>query len=116
MPAKRVVLAPVAATPVRTSPSRRNVVAGLRSTTPWTAADLDMVFSPSGDKENGVDKLLRKGGELTSPEQRMTVEEWIFHNASQAEQKLKNECEAMVSSFEKQGTRAMAALEGLIVD
>lgn len=111
---KRVVLAPVAATPMRGSPSKRHVVGGLQSTTPWTAVDLDMVFSP--DKENGVDKLLRKGGELTSPEKNMTVEEWIYHNAGLAEQKLKEECEAMVSSFEKEGTRAMRVLGGLVVD
>ncbi|KAH8899744.1 hypothetical protein GQ53DRAFT_200907 [Thozetella sp. PMI_491] len=113
---KRVVLAPVAATPVRGSPSRKNVVAGLRSTAPWTAADLDLVFSPGSGKENGIDRLLRTGPDLTSPEKRMSVEEWIFHNASQAEQKLKQECEAMVSAFEKEGSRAMAALEGLIVE
>ena len=115
---KRVVLAPVASTPVRSSPSKRNVVAGLQSSTPWTAIDLDAVFSPgdSPNKENGVDKLLRRGEELTSPEKRMTVEEWIYHNAGQAEQKLKHECEAMVASFEKEGTRALGVLEGLIVE
>ena len=115
-PPKRVILAPVAATPVRASPSKRNVIAGLRSTTPWTAVDLDAMFSPGGGKENGIDRLLREGCELTSPEKRMTVEEWVFHNASQAEQKLKNECEAMVSSFESQGTKAMAVLEGLVTE
>ncbi|KAK1755573.1 hypothetical protein QBC47DRAFT_380690 [Echria macrotheca] len=114
--AKRVVLAPVVATPMRTSPSKRNVVAGLQSTTPWTAVDLDMIFSPSDNKENAVDKLLRKGGELTSPEKRMTVEEWIYHNAGLAEQKLKHECEMMVSTFEREGSKAMHVLEGLIVD
>ncbi|KAK3938213.1 hypothetical protein QBC46DRAFT_460363 [Diplogelasinospora grovesii] len=110
---KRVVLAPVAATP-------RNVVAGLQSTTPWTVVDIDMVFSsPSkseADKQNGVDRLLRKGTELTSPEKRMTVEEWIYHNAGLAEQKLKHECEVMVTTFEKEGTRAMNVLEGLIAE
>ncbi|KAK4448490.1 hypothetical protein QBC34DRAFT_439237 [Podospora aff. communis PSN243] len=113
---KRVVLAPVAATPMRGSPSKRNVVAGLQSTTPWTAVDLDMIFSPLEEKENGVAKLLRKGSELTSPEKRMTVEEWIYHNAGLAEQKLKHECETMVSAFENEGTRALRVLEGLVVD
>ncbi len=115
---KRVVLAPVMATPTRGSPSKRNVVAGLQSTTSWTAVDLDNVFSPSqsANKENGVDKLLRKGSELTSPEKRMTVEEWIYHNASLAEQKLRHECETMVTRFEKEGSRAMQVLEDLVVD
>ncbi|KAK0641721.1 hypothetical protein B0T16DRAFT_219963 [Cercophora newfieldiana] len=113
---KRVVLAPVTATPMRGSPSKRNVVAGLQSTTPWTAVDLDMIFSPSEEKENGVTKLLRKGSELTSPEKRMTVEEWIYHNAGLAEQQLKRECEAMVQTFENEGSRAMRVLEGLVID
>jgi len=115
-PAKRVVLAPVAATPVRCgSPSRRNVVAGLRSTARWTAADLDAVFASPDD--GGIGALLRRdAAELDSPEKRMTVEEWVYHNAGLAEQKLRHECEAMVSSFEKEGTKAMGVLEGLVVD
>ncbi|KAL2018239.1 hypothetical protein VTK56DRAFT_1146 [Thermocarpiscus australiensis] len=116
---RRVVLAPVSATPMRSSPSKRNVIAGLQSTTPWRPADLDLLFSPSShddDKENGVAKLLRRGSELTSPEKRMTVEEWIYHNAGLAEQKLKHECEAMVAAFEREGNRAMRVLEGLVLD
>ncbi|EGY16777.1 uncharacterized protein VDAG_07941 [Verticillium dahliae VdLs.17] len=121
---KRVALAPVAATPMRHgSPSKRNVVAGLRSTTPWTAVDVDNILSSpqkggnsNGDKENGTDRFLAHGAELTSPEKRMTVEEWIYHNAEKAEAKLKHECEVMVSRFESEGTRAMGVLEGMIVD
>ncbi|KAM0325818.1 hypothetical protein ACHAQA_007120 [Verticillium albo-atrum] len=120
---KRVALAPVAATPMRVgSPSKRNVVAGLRSTTPWTAVDVDNILSSpqkggsNTDKENGTDRFLARGAELTSPEKRMTVEEWIYHNAEQAEAKLKHECESMVSRFEREGTRAMGVLEGMIVD
>ncbi|AEO66367.1 uncharacterized protein THITE_67089 [Thermothielavioides terrestris NRRL 8126] len=130
---KRVVLAPLSQTPLRASPSRRNIVAGLQSTTPWRPADLDLLFSSpakaaaqdggSGgdeDKENdgalAVARLLRKGAELTSPEKRMTVEEWIYHNAGLAELKLRHECEAMVSAFEREGSRAMSVLEGLVVE
>ncbi|KAL2153642.1 hypothetical protein VTH82DRAFT_4797 [Thermothelomyces myriococcoides] len=132
---KRVVLAPldaaVAQTPSRSSPSRRNIIAGLQSSHPWEPADLDLIFSsspvrspPEGedDKENdhggqrGVARLLRKGAELTSPEKRMTVEEWIYHNAGLAEQKLKRECEAMVAAFEAEGMRALKVLEGLVVE
>ena len=115
---KRIPLAPVTATPVQTSPSKRNVVAGLQSSTPWSAIKLDKVMaSPSGltDKENDVNAFLRKGKELTSPEKEMTVEEWIQFNASQAEKALRLECEAMVSKFENEGTRAMRVLEGLEV-
>ncbi|KAK2605842.1 hypothetical protein QQS21_003796 [Conoideocrella luteorostrata] len=114
---KRVVLAPVAVTPMCTSPSKRNMLAaGLQSQTPWTAIDLDAVMGTPRvmvDKENAVSRLFQQGKELTSPEKRMTVEEWIYFNAGEAENKLKHECEAMVTQFEKEGTRAMNVLEGL---
>jgi hypothetical protein len=117
--AKRIPLAPT--TPSQ-SPSKRNVIAGLQSLHPWTAVDLEAIFmkSPGGENAIGsvgdhfggaVDKI--KNGDLTSPEKRMTVEEWIHHNAQMAEEKLKNECERMVSKFENEGTRAMHALEGV---
>ncbi|KAI1460258.1 hypothetical protein F4805DRAFT_388241 [Annulohypoxylon moriforme] len=113
----RVALAPVAVTPVRSSPSRRNILAGLQSTVPWTATDVEMVFEDL-EKENklGSAKHLKSGADLTSPEKRMTVEEWIYHNAEEAQQKLKFECESMVSAFEREGTRALQALEGLVID
>ncbi len=105
-------------TPVRTgSPSKRtNVIGGLHSTIPWTAADLELVFG--GDKENGdgTNALLRGGSDLSTPEKGMTVEEWIYYNAGQAEKRLKHECESMVSAFEREGTRAMRVLEELVVD
>ncbi|KAM3508076.1 hypothetical protein MY10362_001422 [Beauveria mimosiformis] len=117
--AKRTALAPVAATPSRMSPSKRNVIAGLQSTTPWSPTNLDAIFgSPKAgtDKENGVERLLKQGKELSSPEKQMTVEEWIHFNAGEAEKKLKYECERMVSLFESEGTRAMNVLEGLTVE
>lgn len=117
--AKRIPLAP---TTPSLSPSKRNVIAGLQSLHPWTAVDLEAIFlkSPVGEDVIGnvselfggaVDKV--KNGDLSSPEKRMTVEEWIHHNAQMAEEKLKNECERMVSKFESEGTRAMRALEGV---
>jgi len=60
---------------------------------------------------NAMDKV--KSGELTSPEKKMTVEEWIKHNAEMAEEKLRSECERMVGSFESAGGRAMQSLEGV---
>ncbi|KFA48686.1 hypothetical protein S40293_08516 [Stachybotrys chartarum IBT 40293] len=116
---KRVVLAPVASTPTRTSPSKRNVLGRLQTTTPWTAVDLEAVLgTPRGnvDKENVVERFLKQGKELTSPEKQMTVEEWINYNADEAEKLLKHECEAMVNRFENEGTRAIGVLEGLEVD
>ncbi|TWU72756.1 hypothetical protein ED733_002355 [Metarhizium rileyi] len=116
---KRVVLAPVTATPVRNSPSKRNMLAaGLQSQTPWTAVDVDAVMGTprrGDDKENAICRLLKQGQELTSPEKRMTVQEWIYFNAGEAEKQLKHDCEAMVTQFEREGTKAMNALEGLSV-
>lgn len=117
--AKRVVLAPVSTTPTHGSPSKRNVIAGLRSTTPWASASLEAIFdSPLGSpgKENEVDRFLKRGKELTSPERQMSVEEWIYFNAAEAEKKLKYECESLVNRFEMEGTRAIKVLEGLEVE
>jgi hypothetical protein len=117
--AKRMPLAPT--TPCL-SPSKRNVINGLQSLHPWTAVDLEAIFLISPGRENAIGSVAElfggaadkiKNGDLTSPEKRMTVEEWIHHNAQMAEEKLKNECERMVGKFETEGTRAMRALEGV---
>ncbi|KAK2041401.1 AT hook domain-containing protein [Colletotrichum somersetense] len=116
---KRVTHAPISSTPARpSSPCKRKALASLQSVTPWSPVDIDLIFgSPEkSDKRNPVDRLLHKGSELTSPEKRMTVEEWIHYNADQAEAKLRQECEAMVSKFESEGSKAMNVLEGLIVE
>lgn len=116
---KRIALAPIDATPVRLSPSKRNIIAGLRSTMPWHDVDIEAVLGtprPGTGKENGAERLIKKGKDLTSPEKEMTVEEWVYYNASQAEKMLRTECETMVSTFEKEGTRAMNVLESLVVD
>ena len=95
-------------------------MAGLQSTTAWTAVDIDAMLGTPGrggaNKENGNERLIKKGKDLTSPEKQMTVEEWVYYNAGQAEKMLKQECEAMVSRFESEGARAMNVLEGLVVD
>jgi hypothetical protein len=115
--ATRIPLA--ASTPV-TSPSKRNVIACLQSVNPWTAVDIDDIFQGPQDDENLMERGVLgdviekvKNGELTSPEKKMTVEEWIHYNAEMAEEKLRNECERMVGAFEREGTRAMRALEGI---
>ncbi|KAM0344268.1 hypothetical protein ACHAPU_007794 [Fusarium lateritium] len=120
---KTVAIVPVASTPtrsspMRSSPSKRNVIAGLRSTAPWTELDLEAIFGTprNSEKENGMERYLKQGQALTSPEKQMTVQEWIFYNASEAEKKLKHECESIVNRFEGEGTKAMRALEGLVVE
>lgn len=119
IPPKRTPLASLVMTPSKSSPSKRNVIAGLQSTKPWSAANLDAIFGTpkaGADKENGVEKILRQGKDLTGAEKQMTVEEWIYFNAGEAEKRLKQACERMVSRFESEGTRAMQVLEGLTVD
>ncbi|KAI6785229.1 uncharacterized protein J7T54_006871 [Emericellopsis cladophorae] len=118
---QRVALAPMAATPTRLSPSKRNILSNLQSKTPWKAVDLDAVLeSPlkgsAHPDENTVDRLLRKGGDLTAKEKGMTVEEWVHYNASLAEDMLKGQCEKMVSRFESEGGRAMNVLENIEVE
>ncbi|ORY64835.1 uncharacterized protein BCR38DRAFT_408599 [Pseudomassariella vexata] len=109
----------IASTPIRSSPIKRNVniISGLQSSQPWSAVDLDVVFDHLS-KENVIPdgSALEKGLQLTSPEKKMTVEEWIYHNAGLAEARLKGECEAMVSKFESEGGRAMSVLEGLVAE
>lgn len=113
---------PLAASTPNTSPSKqRNIIAGgLQSTFPWTAVDLETIFlaSPSSknaDKENvGLTAALKSvKGDLTSPEKKMSVEEWIAFNASQGEERLRRECERLVGIFEGQGVRALRTLEGV---
>lgn len=127
--AKRMPLGELpVATPTRqtsVSPSKqlqKNVIGGLQSTEQWSAVDLDLIFEEFyHDQENVgtgsiMDRFFAKGGELTDHERNMTVEEWVYYNAGQAEEKLKFECESMVMKFESEGTRAMRVLEGLVVE
>lgn len=106
------------ATPARqTSPSKqqhlKTTVGRLQSSEQWTAVDLDLIFE---GESGATQRLFMEGGELSAAERGMTVEEWIYYNAGRAEHKLKSECEAMVSTFEKEGTKAMRALEGLVIE
>lgn len=78
--------------------------------------DIDEVlFGEASDKENadlsGLFKGVKAG--LTSPEKKMTVQEWIAWNAKNGEERLKRECERLVGQFEKEGGRAMRRLEAI---
>lgn len=102
------------------SPSKTNVIACLKSENPWSVVDLETIFLKTSGDENALGKggfedamAKAKSSELTNPEKKMTVEEWILYNAEKAEEKLRSECERMVGIFEQQGTRAMMALEGV---
>ncbi|KAJ5819529.1 hypothetical protein N7474_005120 [Penicillium riverlandense] len=103
---------PLAAT--TPSPSKRNVSA--KPVHPWTPVDVDFILSgEASDKENadlaGVLKDAKAG--LTSPEKKMTVEEWIMWNAKNGEERLKRECERLVGVFEREGGRAMRRLDAI---
>jgi hypothetical protein len=114
----RVPLAPGTPRAVPLSPSK--IGGGLRSDIPWTSVDVEMAFAiqtPEGGKENldifggmGVEN-----GSLTSPEKKMTVEEWINWNARKAEERLKAESERVVGIFEREGGRALMVLESIEV-
>ncbi|RDA95065.1 hypothetical protein CP533_2114 [Ophiocordyceps camponoti-saundersi (nom. inval.)] len=104
------------------SPSKRNMlVGGLQTSEPWSAASLDVLtilesMTPPPRNEGNSGKENPRAFRLSTPEKAMTVEEWIYFNAGQAEARLKHECEVMVSQFEREGTRAIRALEGLSVE
>ncbi|KAL4934269.1 uncharacterized protein BDV17DRAFT_4206 [Aspergillus undulatus] len=96
------------------SPSKRNASVGtLQTSYPWAPINIDeILMAGASDKEN-FSALGNLKGELTSPEKKMTVEEWIMWNAKNGEERLKRECERLVGQFEREGARAMRALEGI---
>ncbi len=113
----RVPLAPGTPRAVPLSPSK--IGGGLRSDVPWTSVDVEMIFTntPGTGKENvnASGTAGAKDGALTSPEKKMTVEEWINWNAQKAEEDLRAESERVVGVFEKEGGRALRVLEGIEV-
>lgn len=110
---------PLAATTPISSPSKGNL-AKLQSTFPWAAVDLAQITdnTPSADKENGSLVFGKATGSaqncLTSPEKKLTVEEWILFNAQRGEERLRTECERLVGKFEDEGVRALRTLEGIV--
>lgn len=99
---------------VRTpSPSKRNALDKVAH--PWTPMDVDELLFGDCNKENADLSGLFDGAKagLTSPEKKMTVEEWIRWNAKNGEERLKRECERLVYLFEKEGGRAMRRLEAI---
>ncbi|KAI9672064.1 MAG: hypothetical protein M1831_001877 [Alyxoria varia] len=99
-----------------TSPSKRNKIAeGLKTFVPWDPVDLETAFLPSPPMSY-VDKqkqAYEKMNQMTIAEKRMTVEEWILWNAGKAEEGLKNQCEGMISTFEREGMKALRSVEGI---
>ncbi|KAL8709422.1 MAG: hypothetical protein Q9220_005805 [cf. Caloplaca sp. 1 TL-2023] len=107
---------PLAATTPTASPSKRNITR-LQSTFPWTAIDFEKILagSPAADKENmSIGPVRDAKQELSSPEKKLTVEEWIRWNAKRGEENLRDDCERLVGRFEGEGVRALKALEGIV--
>lgn len=67
-------------------------------------ADIDL-----GDTSENITKAVLTS--LTSPEKRMTIEEFVLYNAKRGEEKLRRECERQIKAFEAEGRRALAALD-----
>ena len=92
----------------------------LQTTLPWTMVDLEQIFqgTPAPDKENNLfvfgNPKAGAQNTLTSPEKKLSVEQWIHSNAQTGEEKLRNECERLVGKFESEGMRALKALEGIV--
>lgn len=108
---------PLATSTPTLSPTKRQLTTGtLSSSYSWKPSDIEQLIADSlADKENrGVTGSLNINKQmLTSPEMKMTVDEWIKFSAREGEEKLKLECERLIGIFEKEGGRAMRALEGI---
>lgn len=63
----------------------------------------------TNDTAENVVQAVKAG--LTSPEKKMTIEEWVMYNAKRGEEKLRIECERQIAAFESQGRRALAVLD-----
>ncbi|EGD99269.1 hypothetical protein TESG_06538 [Trichophyton tonsurans CBS 112818] len=88
----------------------------LTTADPWEPIDPDEVLLPDPTEKEGVSlaEVLHAAKDgITSPEKRMNIEEWIFWNAEKGEEELRNECERVVGIFEREGGRAMQALNGI---
>ncbi|EME83429.1 uncharacterized protein MYCFIDRAFT_81705 [Pseudocercospora fijiensis CIRAD86] len=120
-PTKTTTIPLPASTPNRSpakstlSPSKQ--MGGLKSAAPWTAVDLDSVLLPSPQASAGRvgEQLAAAAGTLTSPEKKMSVEEWVRHRAAQSEEELRRKCETLLEAFENQGMRGVQSLEGIEV-
>ncbi|RAL66640.1 hypothetical protein DID88_006327 [Monilinia fructigena] len=84
-----------------------------KSTKQWEAIDVEMFFGDE-EHENFVAAMSKlKTGILSKTESQMSVEQWIYHTAEVAQEKLREECERMVASFEAEGLKALACLESI---
>ncbi|KAI7664430.1 hypothetical protein KC319_g7479, partial [Hortaea werneckii] len=108
-PAKHVQLSPS-----KLSPSKH--FSRLSSTHPWNPIDLDAILMASPQQPTPgtlAGRLADVAGALTSPEKKLSVEEWVRWRAERGEEELRRRCEEMVGSFEREGVRALESLGGI---
>ncbi|CAZ83128.1 unnamed protein product [Tuber melanosporum] len=99
-PVRTQITVPLASTP-KTKPSGK-----LATVRPWTVVDLDTVFHTS---ETEIDD----NAGLAEKEKEMTVADWVKWNAAQGEERLCREAERLIEIFEREGRRAIDAVEGI---
>ena len=68
--------------------------------------DLDTVF-------HGSDMEIDESAGLTEKEKEMTVTDWVKWNAARGEERLCREAEKLIEIFEREGRRAIDAVEGI---
>ncbi|GAB1732941.1 hypothetical protein NU195Hw_g196t1 [Hortaea werneckii] len=108
-PAKHVQLSPS-----KLSPSKQ--FSRLSSVHPWNPIDLDAILMASPQQPTPgtlAGRLADVAGALTSPEKKLSVEEWVRWRAEKGEEELRRRCEEMVGSFEREGVRALESLGGI---
>ena len=116
-PKPQITRIPLITTPT-TSPSKRNL-SRLQSTMPWSAIEYDKIFlgSPADKENNPFNTKRATNGDivsLTSPEKKLSLQEWIQFNAKRGEEHLRSECERVIGKFEGEGVRALKTLEGIV--
>jgi len=99
------------------SPVKANLALNSVALSDWDKENQTALDAINLDKLNKksleeVVKRVKKG--MTAEERKMSVEEWVRWNAKRAEERLRGECEIMVTKFETEGGRALRALEGIV--
>ncbi|ORY03836.1 hypothetical protein BCR34DRAFT_617663 [Clohesyomyces aquaticus] len=77
-----------------------------------SAIDSYMREASAAGKGSIVDAVKAR---LSKMEKKMTVEQWVLYNAQRGEQLLRAECEELLSAFDSQARRALAAIDSLPV-
>ena len=99
-PVRTQITVPLASTP-KAKPSGK-----LATARPWTAVDLDTVFH---EPDTEIDENVG----LTEKEKEMAVADWVKWSAAQGEERMRREAERVIEIFQREGRRAIDAVEGI---